>query len=50
VPLCGEAGEYHTFVVNGPLFNQRIEILETDKVLREDYWFLDILRYALRAK
>ena len=50
MPLCGEAGEYHTFVVNGPLFNQRIEILETNKVLREDYWFLEILRYALRTK
>jgi len=50
MPLCGEAGEYHTFVVNGPLFNQRIEILETNKVLREDYWFLEILKYALRAK
>lgn len=50
IGLCGEAGEYHTFVIDGPLFRQRIEILETNKVLREGYWFLEILRYDLRAK
>jgi len=48
--LCGEAGEYHTFVTDGPLFNQRIEIVETKKVLRKGYWFLEILQYDLRAK
>lgn len=47
---CGEAGEYHTFVFDGPLFNQRIEILETNKVLREGYWFLEILKCDLRSK
>ena len=47
---CGEAGEYHTFVIDGPLFNQRIEILETSKVLREGHWFLEILKYDLRSK
>jgi len=50
IGLCGEAGEYHTFVTDAPLFRQRIEILETNKVLREGYWFLEILRYDLRAK
>lgn len=50
IQLCGEAGEYHTFVTDGPLFNRRIEILETNKVLRDGYWFLDILKYALRSK
>ena len=50
IQLCGEAGEYHTFVTDGPLFNQRIEILETNKVFRDGYWFLDILKYALRSK
>ena len=47
---CGEAGEYHTFVTDGPLFNQRIEILKTNKVLREGHWFLEILRCDLRVK
>ncbi len=47
---CGEAGEYHTFVTDGPLFKQQIEILETNKVLREGHWFLEILRCNLRTK
>ncbi len=50
VTLCGEAGEYHTFVIDGPLFKQRIEILEASKVLREERWFLEIEKSELRAK
>ncbi len=47
---CGEAGEYHTFVVDGPLFNQRIEILQTSNVLREGRWLLDISKAGLGSK
>ena len=47
---CGEAGEYHTFVTDGPIFNQRIEILETQKVFRDKHWFLEILQCNLRTK
>ena len=47
---CGEAGEYHTFVTDGPLFKQRLEIRETNKVLKDGYWFLDISKSRLRAK
>ena len=47
---CGEAGEYHTLVIDGPLFKKRIEIRETEKVLREGHWFLEILRCDLRPK
>ncbi|MFC2005203.1 diphthine--ammonia ligase [Chloroflexota bacterium] len=47
---CGEAGEYHTLVVDGPLFNQRMEILKADRVLREGRWFLEILDTELRNK
>ena len=33
VDPCGEHGEFHTFVTDGPLFKkQRIEILESEKV------------------
>jgi len=46
----GEAGEYHTFVIDGPLFNQRLEILETSKVLREGRWFLEISKCVLKSK
>lgn len=28
VDLCGEAGEYHTLVVSGPIFKRRMEVLE----------------------
>ena len=47
---CGEAGDYHSLVINGPLFRQRLEILETSKVLRDEHWFLEILKYDLRTK
>ena len=47
---CGEAGEYHTFVIDGPIFEQRVEILEADKVLREDRWFLEIQKCGLKSK
>ncbi len=50
ITLCGEAGEYHTFVIDGPLFLNRIEIKETRKVLRDEHWFLDILGTDLRTK
>jgi len=48
--LCGEAGEYHTLVTDGPNFKKRLELQQTDKILREGYWFLDILKYGLRGK
>ena len=47
---CGEAGEYHTLVIDDPLFKERIEILETKKILRDEHWFLEILKSELRAK
>lgn len=50
ITLCGEAGEYHTLVIDGPLFKKRIEILETSKVLRDGHWFLEILKCDLRSK
>jgi uncharacterized protein (TIGR00290 family) len=50
---CGENGEFHTFVVDGPLFKRRIQILESDAVLKEGfwkYWFLNIKKYRILAK
>ena len=47
---CGEAGEYHTLVVDGPLFRQRVEVPEAKKVLRDEHWFLEILEAELRDK
>ncbi|MFC1874513.1 diphthine--ammonia ligase [Chloroflexota bacterium] len=40
---CGEAGEYHTLVIDGPIFQNRLEIQETRKVLRDGHWFFEII-------
>lgn len=42
VDICGENGEYHTFVVSGPMFKGMIEITEKQIISRNGYWFLDI--------
>ncbi len=45
---CGENGEFHTFVLDGPFFQRRIEIVESEPVLKEGFWkhwFLDIRKY-----
>ena len=47
---CGEAGEYHTFVMNGPFFKQRVEITETKKALKDGHRFLEILKCEVKPK
>ncbi|NQT46941.1 MAG: diphthine--ammonia ligase [Candidatus Omnitrophica bacterium] len=51
---CGENGEFHTFVVDGPIFKERrIEITESEAVLKKgfwEYWFLDIKKYKTIGK
>jgi len=45
---CGENGEFHTLVIDGPIFKRRIEILESEPILKEGFWrhwFLDIRQY-----
>ena len=49
VDPCGELGEYHTYVTNGPLFKKRIEILESEKTTRYDYGYLNINQYKTTA-
>ena len=39
---CGENGEYHTFVIDGPLFNSPIELDITGKTFSNGYGILDI--------
>lgn len=50
VDICGENGEFHTFVVDGPIFNKRIKLMKTRKVLIRGYWFLDIKKWVLTDK
>lgn len=40
VDVCGENGEFHTVVVNCPMFNQPILLPAYTKVKHESYWFL----------
>jgi uncharacterized protein (TIGR00290 family) len=47
---CGEAGEYHTLVIDGPIFNKRLEITASQKVTRGDHHFLEILGTELKAR
>ncbi len=50
VDVCGENGEYHTIVTNGPLFQKRLRVTHGDKVQRNGLWFLDIPRCKLELK
>ena len=50
VDACGENGEFHSIVIDGPIFKQRIDIIKSHKILREGYWFLDIQEYQLITK
>ncbi|MDY6796210.1 MAG: diphthine--ammonia ligase [Actinomycetota bacterium] len=42
IDLSGEAGEYHTFVSDGPIFDTAVEIAVRRRVLVDGYWFLDV--------
>jgi uncharacterized protein (TIGR00290 family) len=45
VDPCGENGEFHTFVYDGPIFNQPIQIRRGEIVTREErFEYCDILR------
>jgi diphthine-ammonia ligase len=40
---CGENGEYHTLVINCPLFDKRINVRIDSSVLHNNYWFGEIV-------
>lgn len=50
IHFCGELGEYHTFVYDGPLFKKRLKILDFKKKLTEGCWFLHIRSYDIVEK
>jgi len=41
VDVCGENGEFHTAVVNCPLFKNAVQLPAAAKVLHNNYWFMD---------
>jgi len=42
IDLCGEKGEYHTFVYDGPIFKKPVEFAIGEKTLKDKHWFLKI--------
>lgn len=50
---CGENGEFHTFVYDGPIFKKKINVTKTEKILKEGFWphwFLDIKEFEVCDK
>jgi uncharacterized protein (TIGR00290 family) len=43
VDPCGENGEFHTFVFEGPIFQKPIYFLVGEKVMRDGFCFCDLL-------
>jgi diphthine-ammonia ligase len=42
VDLAGENGEFHTCVVDGPVFSRPVEIEAGETSLRDGVWFIDL--------
>lgn len=42
IDASGEAGEYHTFVTDGPIFSEPIRLRTAGRVLRDGYWYLEV--------
>ena len=39
VDACGENGEFHTLVLDCPLFNNELSVEVTGRQCHENYWF-----------
>jgi diphthine-ammonia ligase len=50
VDPCGEGGEYHTVVTDGPVFKNSIKLLGTQKLQRDGYGHLEILGFDVKPK
>jgi len=42
IAYCGENGEYHTFVFDGPSFRFPVDFRLGERVYREGYWLIDL--------
>lgn len=47
---CGEDGEFHTFVLDGPIFKKRLRIEEAEPVSRGEIRFLDVKEFGVEEK
>lgn len=43
VDPCGENGEFHSFVFDGPSFSQPVRFTRGEAVCRDSFWFCDLL-------
>jgi len=43
IDICGEKGEYHTVVIDGPIFANAVPIKTKERVLHDGYWFLEVV-------
>jgi diphthamide synthase (EF-2-diphthine--ammonia ligase) len=43
VDPAGENGEYHSFAFDGPIFKQSVRFNVGEKVLRDGFWFCDLV-------
>ena len=43
VDPCGENGEFHSFVFDGPLFRDKIKFSLGEVLLRDHFYFCDLL-------
>jgi len=43
VDPCGENGEFHSFVFDGPLFKRPIQIGRGESLERDGFWFCDLI-------
>ncbi|HEX7318640.1 MAG TPA: diphthine--ammonia ligase [Pyrinomonadaceae bacterium] len=43
VDPCGENGEFHSFVFDGPSFKEGIRFSVGEKVFRDSFWFCDLV-------
>ena len=50
IHIGGEGGEFETFVLDGPLFKKRIEILDAEKSWKEDHGIYAIKKARLVKK
>jgi diphthine-ammonia ligase len=50
IDVCGENGEYHTVVVDGPIFGKRIAIGKTSITRRGTMAFLHVSSFAVKEK
>ncbi len=42
IDACGENGEYHTVVTDGPLFHSPVHLAQGESTLHAGVWFLDV--------